>query len=89
VQLIKTLQRRPWPGQAHFASTWYEPFDDLPAIDLAVCYGLGRAGAFLSTPGDVDLLPKVLEAASRFEKAPEVAEMELLIRGQEAKPLWE
>jgi len=89
VQLIKTLQRRPWADQAHFASTWYEPFNDPQAIELAVRYGLGRAGTFLSTPGDVTLLPKVLEAASRFEKAPEEAEMQQLVRAQAAQPLWE
>ncbi len=89
VQLIKTLHRRPWPGQAHFASTWYEPFNDPAAIDLAVRYALGRGGTFLSTPGDVDLLPKVLEAASRFEKAPEEAEMHQLVKDQAAQPLWE
>ncbi len=89
VQLIKTLQRRPWGDQAHFASTWYEPFTEPPAIDLAVRYALGRAGTFLNTPGDVSLLPKVLEAASRFDKAPAEAEMEQLVKDQAAQPLWE
>ncbi len=88
VQLIKTLQRRPWDDQVHFASTWYEPFSDPAAIDLAVRYALGRANTFLSTPGDVDLLPKVLEAASRFEKVPEEEEMRLLVKDQAAQPLW-
>jgi aryl-alcohol dehydrogenase-like predicted oxidoreductase len=89
VQLIKTLQRRPWQGEAHFASTWYEPFSSPEAIDLAVRYGLGRAGTFLSTPGDVNLLPKVLEAASRFEIPPEEAEMKQMVHNQAATPLWE
>ncbi len=89
VQLIKTLQRRPWGDQAHYASTRYEPFTEPSAVDLAVRYALGRAGTFLNTPGDVSLLPKVLEAASRFEKAPEVAEMEQLVKDQAAQPLWE
>ena len=89
VQLIKTLQRRPWPGQAHFASTWYEPFSDPAAIDLAVRYALGRSDTFLNTPGDVDLLPKVLEAASRFEKEPEESEMQQMVKDQAAQPLWE
>ena len=89
VQLIKTLQRRPWSSTEHFSSTWYEPFNDSEAIDLAVRFGLGRAGTFLSTPGDVELLPKVLDAASRFEKAPEAAEMQQMVQKQLAKPLWE
>lgn len=89
VQLIKTVQRRPWGEQSHFASTWYEPFSDPQAIDLAVRYGLGRPGTFLSTPGDVDLLPKVLEAASRFTKAPPDSDMQRLVQAQAAHPLWE
>ena len=36
----------------------------------AVHYVLGVPGIFLNTVGDLRLLPKVLDAASRFERRP-------------------
>ena len=35
-------------------------------IDQAVWWALGRPGVFLNSVGDVGLLPRVLDAASRF-----------------------
>ena len=89
VQLIKTAQRRPWGDGPHFAATWYEPFNDQASIDLVIHWALGRAGAFINTAGDIHILPMVLEAASRFERAPATAEMQALMQAQAAVPLWE
>lgn len=90
VQCIKTLQRRPWANEnePHFAATWYEPFNDQPSIDLAIHWALSRPGVFLNTAGDIHVLPKILDAASRYEKAPSTAEMEKLIQSHQAEPLW-
>lgn len=88
MQLIKTLQRRPWGDREHFSATWYEPFTDQTQIDLAIHYGLGREGVFINTAGDIHVLPKVLDAASRFEKRPSDAEMQALIEATEGEPLW-
>lgn len=88
MQLIKTLQRRPWGDRPHTAATWYEPFQEQAQIDLAIHYALGLPGIFINTAGDIHVLPKVLDAASRFEKAPSEAEMQALVRASEAEPLW-
>jgi aryl-alcohol dehydrogenase-like predicted oxidoreductase len=89
VQLIKTAQRRPWSEQqSHFAATWYEPFMDQASIDLAVHYALGRAGTFVNTAGDVHVLPKVLDAASRFEAAPSDADMQAQVARLGMAPLF-
>lgn len=40
------------------------------------------------TAGDVDLLPKVLDAADRFERAPGDAEMERLVGRARLEPLF-
>jgi predicted aldo/keto reductase-like oxidoreductase len=71
VLTIKSIARRPWWGRQHIRSTWYEPFEDQGDIDAAVHWVLARAGIFLATPGDIELLPKVLDAASRFGSAPD------------------
>jgi aryl-alcohol dehydrogenase-like predicted oxidoreductase len=70
VQTIKSIARRPWWGQEHTRTTWYEPFDDQRDIDMAVHWVLARPGIFVPTPGDIHLIPKVLDAADRFSSAP-------------------
>ena len=71
VQTIKSIARRPWWGRAHTRATWYEPFEEQSDIDAAVHWVLARPGIFLATVGDIHLLPKVLDAASRFTAAPD------------------
>jgi aryl-alcohol dehydrogenase-like predicted oxidoreductase len=70
VLTIKSIARRPWWGRERTRSTWYEPFEEQSDIDAAVHWVLARHGIFLATVGDVRLLPKVLDAASRFTSAP-------------------
>jgi aryl-alcohol dehydrogenase-like predicted oxidoreductase len=72
VQTIKSQSKGAWAGKAHHSQTWYEPYTAQADIDRAVAWILSRPGIFLNTPADVTLLPKVLDAASRFfaEAAP-------------------
>ena len=70
VQTIKALARGPWEDKPRTRNTWYEPLEDQAAIDHAVHWVLSRPGIFLNTTGDIDLLPRVLDAARRFEVAP-------------------
>jgi len=67
VQTIKSIAYKPWMGRQHTRATWYEPLEDQQQIDMAVHWVLKRAGIFLNTVGDLHLLPKVLDAASRFQ----------------------
>ncbi len=66
VQTIKSITRGPWATKERTRACWYEPLEDQADIDRAVHWVLGRPGLFLNTIGDVDLLPRVLDAASRF-----------------------
>ncbi len=70
VVTIKSIARRPWWGRQRTRSTWYQPFEDQSDIDSAVHWALARPGIFLASVGDIHLLPKVLDAASRFVSAP-------------------
>ena len=88
VQTIKTIALRPWQDRPRTANTWYEPLTDQRDIDLAVWWVLGRSGIFLNTAGDVNLLPKVLDAADRFEKRPGDEAMAELIRRSAQEPLF-
>ena len=68
--------------------SWYEPLTQQDAIDKAVHWVLGQPDVFLNTVGDVTLLPKVLDAASRFERRPSDAEMDAVITEWAMEPLF-
>jgi aryl-alcohol dehydrogenase-like predicted oxidoreductase len=88
LQTIKSLARRRWDGREHTAATWYEPLRDQRDIDLAVSWVLARSEAFLLTTGDVDILPRLLDAAERYEGRPSDEDMAALAARAEAEPLF-
>jgi aryl-alcohol dehydrogenase-like predicted oxidoreductase len=88
VQTIKSAARRPWRGREHTRTTWYEPYEDQDALDLSVWYALGRDGTHVISAGDVDILPRVLDAASRFQDVPTDEAMRALSERAEADPLF-
>ena len=88
VQTIKSIAAKPWRGREHTRTTWYEPLSDQADIDLAVWWVLGRPGVFLNTAGDIELLPRVLDAAERFEKRPTEAQMTTLLERTRSEPLF-
>jgi hypothetical protein len=66
--VIKAVARRNWPAAAeHAYATWYEPFDDQERVTAAVTWALShREVTGIATPGDVRLLPLVIEAERRL-----------------------
>ena len=88
VLTIKSIARRPWWGREHTRSTWYEPFEEQGDIDPAVHWVLARPGIFLATVGDIRLLPKVLDAASRCTSAPAEETMREQMARLEMLPLF-
>ena len=88
VQTIKSMALRPWLGRPHTRSTWYEPLDAQEDIDTAVWWALGRPGIFVNSLGDVDVLPKMLDAASRFERPAEDAEMKAVVERSRLEPIF-
>jgi aryl-alcohol dehydrogenase-like predicted oxidoreductase len=88
VQTIKSIAVRPWLGRTRTRATWYEPLEKQDDIDLAVWWVLGRPGLFLNTVGDVDLLPKVLDAAERFEKRSSDADVAAMLERSKTQPLF-
>jgi aryl-alcohol dehydrogenase-like predicted oxidoreductase len=88
LQTIKSLAHRRWDGRERTASTWYEPLREQADIDLAAHWVLGRPEAFLLTTGDVEILPRLLDAAERFERRPSDEEMAALADRREASPLF-
>ncbi len=76
VQIIKTIARGPWATADRTHTTWYQPLEAQDDIDHAIHWIMGLLpSAFINTAGDLALLPKILDAASRFERRPADAQM--------------
>ena len=80
VMAIKAVAHRPWADRrpmadvasdeaaagARWATSWYEPAASDEDVDRGVRFALGTPGVHgFCTPGDIDLLPRVLNAADR------------------------
>jgi aryl-alcohol dehydrogenase-like predicted oxidoreductase len=79
VQIIKSIARGPWATADRTHTTWYQPLEAQEDIDRAVHWILGLPDIFINTAGDLALLPKILDAASRFERRPADEEMEAML----------
>ena len=68
VRVIKAVARGPWPeGSDRRYATWYQPLEQQAEVDRAVWFALSQPGVTaIAGPGDIHLLPKVIDAAERF-----------------------
>jgi len=89
VQTIKSIAYRPWMDRPRSATTWYQPLEDQASIDVAVHWALGRPGIFVISSGDVQLIPKILDAAERLpSQRPSDADMQRLVEQLQMEPLF-
>ncbi len=88
VQTIKSIAMRPWMDRDHTRTTWYQPLEDPDDIDLAVWWAMSRPGVFVNSVGDVDLLPLVLDAASRYKKQPSNEQMDAVLERTHSERLF-
>jgi aryl-alcohol dehydrogenase-like predicted oxidoreductase len=87
-QVIKTAARGPWAIADRTHATWYQPLEAPEDIDRAVHWALALPDVFLATPGDLDLLPRVLDAAERFAGPPPEAAMAALVDARRLSSLF-
>jgi aryl-alcohol dehydrogenase-like predicted oxidoreductase len=87
-QTIKSITRAPWGDQPHTAATWYDPLRDQADIDIAVSWVLGSRPVFLNTVGDINVLPKVFDAASRFTGQPTDEQVRRVMEQRHMEPLF-
>ena len=85
---IKSIARRPWWGRERTRATWYEPFQEQSDIDPAIHWVLARPEIFVASPGDIHLIPKVLDAANRFDSRPSEETMREQRSRLEMRPLF-
>jgi aryl-alcohol dehydrogenase-like predicted oxidoreductase len=88
VQIIKSIARGPWATTDRSHTTWYQPLEAQEDIDRAVHWIMGMPGVFINTVGDLGLLPKVLDAASRFQRRPADEEMAAMLGAERMTSLF-
>lgn len=88
VQVIKAIARGPWATAPRTHTTWYQPLEEPADIARAVHWALGVPGVFLNTVGDLALLPRFLDAASRFERRPSDDEMAAMLDAKRVTSLF-
>ncbi len=80
LQTIKSVVRRPWGTRPQTHNTYfYEPLETQDAIDKSVHWSLGLKDSFVITAGDLQILPKILDAADRFDNPPSDEEMNTIV----------
>jgi aryl-alcohol dehydrogenase-like predicted oxidoreductase len=88
VQTIKSIAYKPWMNEPKNRSVWYAPLEEQADIDRSVHWVLGHPNIFLNTVGDIHLLPRVLDAANRFEQATPDEEMAQMVSRLGMQPLF-
>ena len=88
IQIIKSIARGPWATTARTHTTWYQPLEAQADIDRAVHWILGIPGIHINTVGDLTLLPRVLDAASRYERPTPDSEMTTMLDTQRMTSLF-
>jgi aryl-alcohol dehydrogenase-like predicted oxidoreductase len=88
VQTIKGICRSPWNDIQQNRTTWYRPLEEQADIDLEVHWILGNPQVFLNTAGDIDILPRILDAAHRFAARPGDKQMKALTEQLKMEPLF-
>ena len=88
VQTIKSLSSGPWDGHEKTRATWYKPFEEQDQIDTMVHWVLSNPNVFLNSVGDIYVLPKVLDAASRFDENMKQEDFADAIAQIEVEPLF-
>lgn len=89
LQTIKGVTRSPWNDMHQTRTTWYRPLEAQEDIDRAVHWVFGEPRAFLNTAGDIHILPRILDAAHRFEACPADEEMQAMMDRLKMEPLFE
>jgi hypothetical protein len=89
IQTIQAIARRPWGTRSRtYNLFFYEPLDSQDAIEKAVHWAMGFPDSFVISAGDMQLLPRMLEAASRFERIPTDAEMGAMVAEYDIRPIF-
>jgi len=78
IHVLKATARTAWGKRDHTHHTWYEPFTEPDDVRRAVAWALNQPVATLCSPGDLALLPTVVDAAEHYVAVSETEQLSLL-----------
>ena len=86
--IIKSITKGPWGEKQKTATTWYEPFDDMENIQRAINFSLSYQVTGICTPGDIRVLPLVIQACENFRELNHEQMEEMIESGKKYEPLF-
>jgi hypothetical protein len=93
--VMKAFAKRPWPPQVAELSrtkrpymTWYEPFDSQNEIGKCLNYALSHNVTTLASSCDVRLVPKIIDAAERYQETTDKEREQLAESAIDLQPLF-
>ena len=86
--IIKHITKGPWGDKQKTATTWYEPFTDLEIIQKAVNFALSYQVTGVCTPGDIRVLPLVIQACENYRELTHEQMEEMIELGKQYEPLF-
>jgi predicted aldo/keto reductase-like oxidoreductase len=88
VMVIKSIAKGPWGDKQKKKTTWYEPFIEREWIQKTIHFALSQPITGICTPGDVSLVPEILEACESFETMDIGEQEELISQASEFEALF-
>jgi aryl-alcohol dehydrogenase-like predicted oxidoreductase len=88
IQTINSIARGPWGNKSVTSSCWYEPLTDEEDISKAIHWVLNHGSVFLVSAADINLLPKILKAASIPSLGPTDQDMKDFVSNREMTSIF-
>ena len=87
--IIKHIAKGPWGDKDKTHTTWYLPFTEAEWIQKGVNFALSQPVTAICTPGDINLLPIVVEACQQYQPMDLDHQVELISQTPQFQPLFE
>jgi len=87
--VIKHIAKGPWGDDEKTHTTWYRPFDEINWIQKCVNFVLSQPISGICTPGDITLLPLVIDACQNYQPMDPVDQNELISKTHQFEHLFE
>ena len=89
IQTMQSIARRPIGKRPRIYNMYfYEPLETQVAIEKSVHWAMGLPESFVITAGDMQFIPKMLDAADRFEQRPSDTEMARLVEEYDIQQIF-
>jgi hypothetical protein len=89
VQTFQSIAWRPiGKGGRKYNMYFYEPLESQEAIEKSVHWAMGLEDSFVITPGDIQFIPKMLEAAERYDGCPSDEQMKTLVEKYDIQSIF-